>query len=261
MKRENLYSLCLVWFIVSVVSACGQNIKNDNRIPDDNYIPTDEVAKTYLQLGVEYMRRGKNDIALTKLQKALQVDDNYASAHNAIAVLYERLGLDNEATQHYQRAMALKPNGSDIHNNYGQFLCKHKQWDKAEKHFFKALENPVYRTPEIPYTNAGLCALRSNNTTKAETHLRTALQKNPKFPRALYQMANLSYEQRRYVPARDYLQRYLKLADHTPQTLWLGIRIERVLNNKDMEAKYILLLRKEFPDAMETQLLNQSKRL
>jgi len=209
-----------------------QVIQDDKNIPKDNQIPPDKIAKTYLQLGVEYMRRGKNDIALTKLKKALQVDNNYSTAHNAIAVLYERLGLNDEATQHYQKAMALKPNGSDIHNNYGQFLCKQKQWKEADEHFLKALENPAYSTPEITYTNAGLCALRNNNTVKAETYLRTALQKNPKFPKALYQMANLSYEQKHYVQARDYLQRYLEVAEHTPKALWLGIRIERVLNNK-----------------------------
>ncbi len=259
MKRENLYKLCLVWFIVIIISSCGQNVQKDDKLPDNEYIPTNEVAKTYLQLGIEYMRRGKNDIALGRLQDALKVDQNYADAHNAIAILYERVGLDDKAKQHYLKAINLKPNGSDIHNNYGQFLCRHKQWQEANVHFLKALENPVYSAPEIPYTNAGLCALRSKDTQKAETYFRTALQKNSKFPRALFQMANLSYEQKRYLQARDYLQRYLLIAKHTPQTLWLGIRIERVLDNKNMEAKYILLLRKDFPDALETQSLNRER--
>jgi len=256
MKPKNLYQLSLVWFIVSIISACGQNIPKDNLILAKK---CDEVAKTYLQLGVEYMRRDKNDIALGRLQKALEIDQNCAEAHNAIAVLYERVGLDAKAIQHYQKAISLKPNGSDVHNNYGQFLCKREQWQEADRHFLKALQNPVYSTPEIPYTNAGLCALRSKNAHKAETYLRKALHKNPKFTRALYQMANLSYEQKHYVQAREYLQRYLRIGKHTPQTLWLGIRIERILNHRDIEAKYILLLRKNFPDALETQLLNQEQ--
>ncbi len=241
---RRLYFLC----IISVLNTCGRNIQ-DNK-------PADEAAKINLQLGVEYMRREKHDIALNKFQKALMLDNNYADAHNAIAVLYERLKLDNEAKQHYQKALTLKPKDSDTHNNYGQFLCRHKQWKEAEKHFLIALENPVYRSPEIPYTNAGLC-LRSINSTKAEEYLRQALQKNPNFPRALYQMADLSYNQERYVQAQRYLQRSIEIAKHTAKTLLLGIRIEDALNNGSETARYASMLRKNFPDASETQLINQ----
>ncbi|OQY52542.1 MAG: type IV pilus biogenesis/stability protein PilW [Candidatus Parabeggiatoa sp. nov. 2] len=256
MKRENLGRLCcLLWLVVNLLAACG-----GQKIQDNNYTPDNEAAKINLQLGVEYMRRGQNDIALNKLQKALILDNYYADAHNAIAVLYEHLGVDDEARRHYQTAVTLKPKGSDIHNNYGQFLCKHGQPEAAFQHFLKALEDPVYRFPETPYTNAGLCALRHKDSIKAETYFRQALQKNPKFPIALYHMAQLSYEQRGYNQARDYLQRYLKVAEHTPKTLWLGVRIARALNDRDAEASYALLLRRKFPDALETQKLYQSER-
>jgi type IV pilus assembly protein PilF len=242
-------------FIIILFSACSST----STVQDDNYVPDNKAADINLQLGIEYMRRGRNDIALNKLQKALILDKNYAEAHNAIAVLYQRLGLTQEATQHYQTAVSIKPKGSDIHNNFGQFLCEQGQWKKAEQHFLKALENPVYQTPEIPYTNAALCALQHKHINQAETYLRKALQKNPQFPRTLYQMSQLNYEQEHYQQARNYLQRYLKVAEHTPQTLWLGIQIERVLKNKDTEASYAFLLQSKFPDAVETQLLNQPR--
>lgn len=249
--------LCLTLLILNLLNACASSTVQNFK--DENYVPN-KVADINLQLGVEYMRRGRNDIALNKLQKALKLDPQYAKTHNALAVLYERLGLANEAKQHYQTALTLTPKGSDIHNNYGQFLCQQNQWKEAEKHFLQALENPVYQTPEIPYTNAALCALKNHQQTIAETYLRKALGQNTKFPRALYQMAQISYEQEHYQQARDYLLRYLKVAEHTPQSLWLGIRTERMLNNRDTEASYALLLRRKFPDSEETQLLNQSDR-
>ena len=257
MKQKSLYQLCLFWFIVSMISACGQHIKEDKHVFESNPDTVDKVANNYLRLGLEYMRLQKNDVALGHLKKALELDYNYADAHSVIAILYERVGVDDKAQQHYQTAINIKPNSSYIHNNYGQFLCNRNQWQEADAHFLKALKNPVYRTPEIPYTNAGMCALRSKNINKAEKYLRTALQKNPKFSLALYQMANLSYKQKHYMQARAYLQRYIQLSKHTPQTLWLGIRIERILNNRNTEAEYILLLRKNFPDASEVQLLNR----
>ena len=248
-KLHRLYWLC---FTIGI-SACGQNVQ------DNNYKPSNQEAEINLKLGVEYMKIGKNEIALNKLKNALQLDNNYADAHNAIGVLYGRLQLDDKSRQHYQKALALKPKGSDIHNNYGQFLCKQKQWKEAEKHFLKALDNPVYRSPEIPLTNAGLC-LRENDSTKAEDYLRQALQKNSKFPRALFQIADLSFEKKRYLQARQYLQRYMEIAKHTPQTLRLGISIERALNNRTAAANYMLLLRRDFPDTSETQSLNKLER-
>jgi type IV pilus assembly protein PilF len=226
---------------------------------DDNYIPN-KIAENNMLRGIEYMRLQQDDRALKLLKEAVKLDRHYAEAHNALAVFYERRLRDYEkAKQHYQMALALKPNGSDNHNNYGQFLCGRNRWEEAEKHFLKALENPLYKTPEIPLTNAGLCALRNKHPIKGETYLRQALQRLPNIPIALYYMAQLSYEQKRYMPAREYLQRYLEVAKHTPQTLWLGIRIERALNNRDTEASYALLLRKRFPDAVETLLLNQTE--
>ncbi|HEC84200.1 MAG TPA: type IV pilus biogenesis/stability protein PilW [Thioploca sp.] len=254
MKREHLRRLCLLWLMINVLSACGYNAQGDNYIPD-------KVAENYMLRGIEYMRLQQDERAFQLLKEAVKLDRHYAEAHNALAVFYERRLRDYEnAKQYYQMALALKPNGSDIHNNYGQFLCGRNRWEEAEQHFLKALENPLYKTPEFPLTNAGLCALRNKHPIKGETYLREALQRRPDLPIALYYMAHLSYEQKRYMPARKYLQRYLEVAKHSPQTLWLGIRIERILNDRDAEASYALLLRKKFPDAVETQKLNQSEK-
>jgi len=255
MKRYNhFYRGCLLLLFINILGGCaGAPFTNCS-------VEAKKSADINVQLGVEYMRRGRNDIALSRLKKALNSCHYSGDAHNAIAVLYGRLGMKSEAKPHYQQAIALSPEASDIHNNYGQFLCQEKQWDAAHKHFLKAIENPVYRTPEIPYTNAALCALQHQDYATADAYLHKALQKNPKFPRALYQMALLSYEQKRYKAAREYLQRCLKvIAKQSPATLWLGIRIERRLNNRDAEASYALLLRKRFPDSEETRLLNQSE--
>ncbi|MEK8020946.1 MAG: type IV pilus biogenesis/stability protein PilW [Candidatus Parabeggiatoa sp.] len=254
MKRYNhFYKGCLLLLFITIFGGCASTPFSGCSLEDK------KSADINVQLGVEYMRRGRNDIALSRLKKALNHCHYSGDAHNAIAVLYGRLGMAEEAEPHYQQAIALMPEAADIHNNYGQFLCQKSQWDEAHKHFLKAIENPVYRTPEIPYTNAALCALQHKDYATAETYLHKALQKNSKFPRALYKMAHLRYEQKRDKKAREYLQRCLKVAKHTPETLWLGIRIERRLNNRDAEATYALLLRKNFPDSEATRLLNQSE--
>lgn len=253
MNSINLIKLCLLSLIIAIVSGCAGNIQNNDS-------KDAKAAKIYTDLGSEYMRRGQYKISLEKLEKALKLNKYSAYAHNSIAVLYQTLKVNDKASKHYQIALELKPKDSDILNNYGQFLCKEGNWKAAEKHFLNALEDPIYQNPEIPYTNAGLCALKHNHPYQAENYFRKALQKNPKFPRALYKMAELSYKQRRYGQAGNYLQRYDKIANHTSQSLWLRIRVERSLGNKDAEASYALLLRRRFPDSEETQFLNRSKK-
>ena len=52
---------------------------------------------------------GKLDDAVTKLQEALAVDENYALAHSALAVILQRLGKHEEAVQHAQQVCQLEP--------------------------------------------------------------------------------------------------------------------------------------------------------
>ena len=71
-------------------------------------------------------------------------------------------------------------------------------------------------------------------------------------------MCDLSFRLGRHLPARGYLQRYAEVARHSPRSLWLGVRIERELDDRDAEASYALQLEKNFPDSAQTKLLLES---
>lgn len=259
------YSLGYVAFVLLLLGGCSSSsVQQPQQPPQQPQTPPNEpdpqkAAEVNMQLGVEYIKRGQYDIALTRLTRSLEINPDLPETHNAMGILSERLGRIDDARKYYEQAISLKADDSNIQNNYAQFLCKQGEWDQAEVHFLKAAENPLYRTPEIPYTNAGICAARNKSYVRAENYLRNALKINPNLPLALYQMASLNYDIRNMVAARDYLKRYLNTAKHTPQTLWLGIRIERVLRDKNAEASYALLLRSQFPDSEEAQWLKQSE--
>ncbi len=241
----------LVVVMVVTLSAC-------NSTPDikpDVGEGSDSLAETNLKLGIGYLQQGQRDLALNKLQRAIELNPKLAKAHNAIAILYDQLGQAGLALQHAERAVDLDPQDALAHLNYGAFLCKQNQLDRADAQFQLVFKNPLYASPEAAYENAGVCAMRVPDPAKAEQYFRSALQLNPKLPISLYQMAVLHYQTERYLQARAYLQRYAEVSQHSPQSLWLGIRVERQLGDKNTASGYAMQLKSNFPDSEEVRLL------
>ena len=221
--------------------------------------PTHRRADNYVQLGIEYAKQGDYNTAVAKLQKALEIEPDFANAHHVIAMVYNRTGDKEQAEQHFKRALELDPKDSQTLNDYGSFLCAEGKHQAADELFARALANPLYATPEIARANAGVCAARAQNYPQAEKYLRAALSDNPKLPTALLEMADISFRLNRYLPARGYLQRYLENARHTARSLWLGIRIERQLGDRDAVASYALALESKYPDSEEARLFLETE--
>lgn len=243
--------LIVLMSIYIVLAGCATNPAGQ---VSTEYEP-DKTARLNLELGMAYMNENDNEKAMNKLQKAIKLDPRYADAHNAIAILYDRLKQHDKARLHYERAVQLAPADSNALNNYGQFLCSQGEPEKAEKMFLRALEDPLYRTPHFAYLNAGICVKESGNYDQAEIYFRKALEKHPKMAAALFQMADISYLLKRYMPARGYLQRFADVADHNSSSLWLAVRVERALGDMDAASSFALRLKNTFPDSQETRLL------
>ncbi len=256
MKRP-IPSLAGILFL-ALLSACQSTpVQPTGTVPQ----AANRLAEVHTQLGIGYLREGKLEQAYDRLERALDADPNYSTAHNAMGLLQERLKNPRRAEEHYRRAVSVNPRDSAAQNNYGGFLCRQERYEEGEARIIKVTEDPLYKSREIAYTNAGLCMRRAGNNEKAERYLRSALQINPKIPQALFAMSELSYENAQYLTARAYLQRYLEVASHTPQSLWLGVRVERELGDKNTASSYAMLLRSNYPDSRETQLLLESGEL
>lgn len=220
---------------------------------------TSEAAKLNTQLGVEYMRNGKLELAFQRLKRALAADPNYSTAHNMMGLVYTRLDNPAEAEKHFRRAVSINPTDSSAQTNYGSFLCHNGRYEEGEQRFLDAVKNSLYERPERAYVNAGVCMKNAEKPDKAETYFRQALEANPRQPSALINMAQLSFEKKRHLQARAYLQRYLEVAQPAAGTLWLGVRIERALGDGQAESEYARQLEAEHPDSPEVQMLLESR--
>lgn len=223
--------------------------------------PGDEekAARINTQLGVAYMRHDQLDQAHDKLQRALRQAPHLSEAHAAMAVLYERMSEPDNAARHHRRAIELSPQDSPSLNNYGRFLCSRKDYSEAERYFVRAAENPLYPTPELPWQNAATCAQSAGDLDKAEQFSLRALQANPRFAPALLRMADLRQASGHALSARGFYQRYLAVAPQTPESLWIGLQIERALGDRSAADSYALLLKGKFPDSDEARRLIQGE--
>ena len=116
-------------------------------VTDGNNLTSDpdpiEAARLNTQLGIDYMRKGYFELALEKLERAVDQNEDNAVAHSALAYLYSRNGEIKKADKHYRRAIALDKDNPDTHNNYGGFLCAQNRREDGEKHLLIAAQNAL----------------------------------------------------------------------------------------------------------------------
>lgn len=220
------------------------------------------VAEANFKLGVGYMQSGHFNVAAEKLLKALQYDDNYPEAHNAIAVLYEEIREYGPANEHYRRAIDLKPDYTLARMNYARFLCLREpaQTAEGESEFQKIIADPNNAGVNAAeaYTGLAICARQRNDPVQAETWLRQALDINPNNTSALFELAKLSQSQNKTLQARAFLQRYHSQSRPTRQSLWLGITIESSQDGDPLLRRdYSALLLAQYPNSDEARRLKQ----
>ncbi len=242
--------LCLLCVLAGCQTTGGSK-------PVERVAPDPKAAEINVKLGLGYLRSGDYEVALGKLEKALQQNPNLPSAHNTIAMLYQRLSQFDEAEQHFEEAVQRAPTYSEAQNNFGVFLCQQKRYEEAETRFVKATENPLYVNAAQAFENAGMCMMRADDLDKAEVYFRKALQKNKSLPKSLLQMANLNYEQADYIEANTYIKRYKAVAAWRPQSLLTAIKVAKKLGDQDAVASYILLLKAKFPDSDEAGMIKR----
>jgi type IV pilus assembly protein PilF len=211
----------------------------------------DSPADLYVALAAEYYRQGQLDAALQRAKRGLDLDSRNARAHYMLGILYQRIGENAKADSHFAEAAKLEPKNPDVQNARGTFFCSQKKYREADEQFRKASSNPLYGTPWVALTNAGLCARKAGNQQQAESYLQRAISANPRFGPALREMADLNYQRGNYKAARSYLDRYFQSNQPTPQALLLATRVERKLGARKRASTYESMLRKGFPDSAE----------
>ena len=148
--------------------------------------------------GRRLLAPGNTDLAIERLQRALEQNPRLADAHTTIAVAYDQIGSLEEAETHYSTRDAARPGQL----RRGELLCRvplcrQNRWADAEPYFRRAADNPRLRDARSGADERGrLRAQRRRQREAPEEYFRAALARNPVYPDALLNMIELSYQTR-----------------------------------------------------------------
>jgi type IV pilus assembly protein PilF len=244
--------LAILLCLASLLAGCMSHTSGMN--PLSTAQGREDARDAYIQLGIGYLQKGAAERAKEPLSKALEIDPNHAGAHAALALVFQTQMEPALADQHFRKALALRPGDARILNNYGTFLFEQKQYKQAYERYRQASEDALYSERSRVFENLGLTALELKQEDLAMQHFQRALRLNANRPLALLSMAELSYNRKDYVAARDYLERFSGLAEQNARSLLLGIRLASVFGNASQAASYGLQLKRLYPASREYRL-------
>ena len=177
-----------------------------------------------------------------------------SEAHVLLATAYLADGDKQLAEHEYRTALRDDPHNSMARNNYGTFLFAEGRYKDAKKELQRAADDPDYARRAQAFENLGLTELKLDETDAAKASFQRALLLNASMPRSHLELAQIEFSTGNFAAAKENFDRYNAMAKPTARSLWLGIRLSRVLHDQDQLASYALALRNLFPDSEEYRL-------
>jgi type IV pilus assembly protein PilF len=251
-RLARVSSLLLIGVVALALSACSSTNKRAQKKSD---------ASNYnMQLGMAYLNQGDLGLAKEKLERAAAENPGDPNVHSAMAMLQDRLGHPEAADKEFRAALNLGPRSPDVLNNYAVYLCRTGRTDEGVKSFEEAARNPLYRTPEAAYTNAGVCLRGAKRDTQAAMSFQRALQVRPNFAEAAFQLSDLYFARGELPDAREVIDRFTSTFEPTPDLLLLGVRISRKQADRRAEEQFARKLRMDFPSSDQARALAELSR-
>lgn len=248
----NIARFTLIFLLLSAASGCVTTVSGGTEADPE------KAMRTYVQLGLGYLRAGNRDSARLNFQKALEIDRRSPGANDGMALLYQLEAMDELAEDYFKKAIRADGDYSRARNNYGSFLYEEGRYQEAYEQFEKAAANLDYESRPIALLNLGRTALKLGKTDRAESTFRHALALDSQLTTAMVELAEIYFSQENYPEAKKYLDMYGQNTRHSPRSLWLGIRLERIFGNRDREASYAMALKSLHPYSQEYLQYKQS---
>jgi tetratricopeptide (TPR) repeat protein len=179
----------------------------------NNYMKAIEINSDYADahnnLGNTLKDQGKLNAAIKSYERALSINPDYAEAYNNLGVVLKMSDKLSFAVESYERALSINPNYAEAYNNLGIALKNLGELSNAVTSYEKALEiNPNYAEA---YSNLGLTQFKIGQFTNAVKNYEKALEINPNYAEAYSNLGLVQVELGQFSNAVKSYEMALKL--------------------------------------------------
>ncbi len=209
-------------------------------------------ARARMELASAYFGRGQMTTALDQVKLAIAADPLYGEAFNLRGLIYANLGDTALAEESFRRALQINPRDVDVMHNFGWYLCQQKRYAESTALFNQALAQPQYRNAPRTLLAQGVCHAFAGQLAESEALLTRAYELDTANPFTATNLAEVLLRRGEYERARFYVRRVNAQPEvSSAQTLWLAVRIENRLGNKQGATEFGTQLRRRFPESRE----------
>jgi type IV pilus assembly protein PilF len=242
---------------VLALSACANLPTAGGSASRDIFTASDEPearrrARIRMELAVGYFEQGQTNVALDELKQVIASDPTFPQAYNLRGLIYMRLNDLRQAEESFRRAVALDPRDANTLHNLGWLQCQQARYDEALKTFGQVLAQPLYTGQAKTWMAQGLCQARAGRTADAEKSLAHSYELDAANPITGYNLANLLYQRGELSRSQFYIRRLNNSDLANAESLWLGVKVERRLNDRVAMAQLADQLKKRFPQSAQS---------
>ena len=263
--RDWFFCACLLLLAVTSISGCaskmatapggsGIDVVTDSDEPENR-----KRARIRLELAAGYFEQGQTTIALDELKQSMAADPNYAEAYSLRGLIYMRLNDFRVSEESFRKALTINPHDSNVMHNLGWLLCQQTRYPEAEQLFSQALANPQYGERAKTFRAQGLCQARAGSPAQAESSLLKSYEFDAGNPVTAYNLALLLFKRGDFVRAQFYVRRLNNTELANAESLWLGVKVERRMDNREAMLQLATQLVKRFPQSHEAGLYQLGK--
>jgi type IV pilus assembly protein PilF len=218
----------------------------------------ERAVSDFVQLAVGYFEAGDMAAARRNINNALALDSRSADAYNVLALVLQREDDTELARETFERALSLDGSHARARNNLAALLFQLGEYEQSYRQLELVTNDTTYENRALAFENLGLSALRTARTERAEYAFERALQLDVNLYRSSLAMAQIKFDKGEFVEAKTHYTQFVTTSTfynvvQTATSLWLGIQLERRLDNDGGAVLYAALLQNLYAHSPQYQ--------
>lgn len=167
-------------------------------------------------VGRNYLQGGQTQLAVEQFKKAINLDDKNYSAYKGLGIALTQLKNYKEAEKALRKCLEVNPDFADAHNDLGVTLMLEGRREDARKEWLAALESPFDPTPDQTAWNLANSYSEEGNHAEAARWFEASLQRNANSVPSQLGLASALLAQNRLDDAIGVLQKAAKARPADP---------------------------------------------